>query len=65
MPAVTTSTPNPPSDGEIRDFVGLGEPKGSLDDEQHQISGSIDFVRANTAAVWRIPSTARLAQAAQ
>ena len=54
---------DPQSDTDVSDFVDLGELKGSQGDQQYEIGGAVDLKKYDTAVVWCIPFTTRLAQA--
>jgi len=54
---------DPQSDTDVSDFVDLGELKGSQGDQQYEIGDDVDLKRYDTAVVWCIPFTTRLAQA--
>lgn len=54
---------DPQSDTDVSDFVDLGELKGSQGDQQYEIGDGVDLKRYDTAVVWCIPFTTRLAQA--
>jgi hypothetical protein len=54
---------DPQDDTEVTDFVDLGDLKGSQGDQQYEIGGDVDLKRYDTAVVWCIPFTTRLAQA--
>jgi len=54
---------DPQSDTDVSDFVDLGELKGSQGDQQYEIGDDVDLKKYDTAVVWCIPFTTRLAQA--